>query len=193
MNSLKFSLIGFVLLIVTSCIKRPEPRQPIEKKSGSFYLQASVEKNKRRNKEEENYIRKLIDQDSVNEYHHTSSGFWYYYIAQNTDQSPTPEVGDRVQFHYNISDLDLNDILSEKEIGKQIYHIDKSNQELISGIRDGLKLMQVGETVTFLFPSYKAYGYYGYEDYIGPNTPLQCTVTLNSIDKTKPKTDYEEN
>ena len=71
--------------------------------------------------------------------------------------------------------------------------IDQSNQELIAGIRDGLKLMHVGETVKFLFPSYKAYGYYGHEDYIGPNTPLQCTITLNSIDKSKSKNDYEEN
>jgi len=47
-----------------------------------------------------------------------------------------------------------------------------------------LKLMKEGETITFLFPSYKAYGYYGIENKLGTNVPIQCTVTLNSINKT---------
>ena len=56
-------------------------------------------------------------------------------------------------------------------------------QDLISGIRDGVKLMKKGEIVTFLFPSYKAYGYYGITDKLGTNIPVQCTVTLNNINK----------
>lgn len=41
--------------------------------------------------------------------------------------------------------------------------------------------MKTGETVTFLFPSQKAYGYYGDDNKIGRNTPLICEVTVNSI------------
>ena len=44
--------------------------------------------------------------------------------------------------------------------------------------------MKEGEIITFLFPSYKAYGYYGIENKLGTNIPIQCTVTLNSINKT---------
>ena len=47
--------------------------------------------------------------------------------------------------------------------------------------RDGLKLMKEGETITFLFPSYKAFGYYGINNKLGTNVPVQCTVTLNTI------------
>ena len=54
-------------------------------------------------------------------------------------------------------------------------------EELFTGLREGLKLMKPGETVTFLFPSQKAYGYYGDEDKIGINTPLICEVTVNTI------------
>jgi FKBP-type peptidyl-prolyl cis-trans isomerase len=54
-------------------------------------------------------------------------------------------------------------------------------QELFTGLREGLKLMQAGETVTFLFPSQKAYGYYGDENRIGTNVPLICEVTVHSI------------
>lgn len=184
------SLCGLALLV--SCVQQPEPRRPIEQKSGSF-LNKSIEKNKILNKQEEAFIENIIQLDSLNEYHRSSTGFWYYYIAKNTTSTEVPEFGDRVSFQYSLADIHGNEILSEEAIGKQVYMIDQSNQELIAGIRDGLKLMHVGETVKFLFPSYKAYGYYGHEDYIGPNTPLQCTITLNSIDKSKSKNDYEEN
>jgi hypothetical protein len=44
--------------------------------------------------------------------------------------------------------------------------------------------MKEGETVTFLLPSYKAYGYYGIENKLGTNIPVQSRVTLKTIDKT---------
>ena len=76
-------------------------------------------------------------------------------------------------------------MLSEEENGLQVYKVDQSNQDLISGIRDGVKLMKPGETVTFLFPSYKAYGYYGIQNKLGANTPVQSTITLKSIEQTQ--------
>lgn len=186
-------IVGFLCCgILASCAQQTEPRRPVEQKSGSF-LKHSIEKNKALNKEEEAFIKEIIEKDSLNEYHLSNSGFWYTYITKNPTATEVPEYSDRVSFEYNLSDIVGNEILSKEAIGKQVYLIDQSNQDLISGIREGLKLMHVGETVRFLFPSYKAYGYYGYEEYIGPNTPLQSTVTLNSIDKSKPKTDYEEN
>lgn len=184
------SLCGLALLV--SCVQQPEPRRPIEQKSGSF-LNKSIEKNKALNKQEETFIEQIIQLDSLNDYHRSNSGFWYYYVTKDTTNKVVPEFGDRVNFQYSLADIHGNEILSEEALGEQVYMIDQSNHELISGIRDGLKLMHAGETVTFLFPSYKAYGYYGHGDYIGPNTPLQCTLTLNTIDKSKPKIDYEEN
>ena len=61
----------------------------------------------------------------------------------------------------------------------QNYAMDQ--QELFTGLREGLKLMKAGETVTFLFPSQKAFGYYGDNNKIGTNVPLKCEVTINSI------------
>ena len=54
-------------------------------------------------------------------------------------------------------------------------------EEIFTGLREGLKLMKTGETVTFLFPSQKAYGYYGDQNKIGVNVPLMCEVTIHSI------------
>jgi len=56
-------------------------------------------------------------------------------------------------------------------------------EELISGLREGLKIMKEGETVTFIFPSYKAYGYYGDLEKIGVNMPIISTVTVLNIEQ----------
>jgi len=58
-------------------------------------------------------------------------------------------------------------------------------EELFSGLREGLKLMKTGETITFLFPSQKAFGYYGDDNKIGINMPIVCEVTVNLITKNK--------
>jgi FKBP-type peptidyl-prolyl cis-trans isomerase len=79
-----------------------------------------------------------------------------------------------------------NGIMSTEEVGDQVYKIDQSNQDLISGFREGLKLMKEGETITVLLPSHKAYGYYGFEDKIGSNVSIRATINLNKI---KTKTD----
>jgi FKBP-type peptidyl-prolyl cis-trans isomerase len=54
-------------------------------------------------------------------------------------------------------------------------------QELFTGLREGLKLMKPGDDITFIFPSQKAYGYYGDDNKIGTNVPLICKVKLNTI------------
>ena len=59
------------------------------------------------------------------------------------------------------------------------YVMDK--EELFTGLTRRLKLMKPTETVTFIFPSQKAFGYYGDENKIGTNIPLICEVTLNTI------------
>jgi gliding motility-associated peptidyl-prolyl isomerase len=70
-------------------------------------------------------------------------------------------------------------IYSKEALKTQNYAMDR--EELFTGLREGLKLLKTGETATFLFPSQKAYGYYGDEHKIGSNTPIICEVTINSI------------
>ncbi|WP_313114679.1 gliding motility-associated peptidyl-prolyl isomerase GldI [Aequorivita sediminis] len=167
--------------LITSC-KSPEARKPIQSQSGTF-IKESAERNKKLYEEEKDYIEKIIAKDSTHNYITSESGFWYFYNKRDTSSSDMPDPGDIVKFTYDIKDLNGSMILSEKDNGLQQYKVDQSNQELISGVRDGIKLMKEGETVTFLFPSYKAYGYYGIEQKLGTNIPVQSTVTLHSIEQ----------
>ena len=165
--------------LITSCSGQ-EARRPLQKQSGSFYKE-SAERNKAIYNQEKDFIEKLIAKDSTRTYFSSENGFWYYYNKRDTVQSIFPKMGDVVSFNYNIKDLSGNTILSEKENGLQQYKVDQTNQELITGVREGIKLMKEGEKVTFLFPSYQAYGYYGIEEKLGTNIPVQSTITLISI------------
>lgn len=167
---------------VLSC-KSPEARRPVQAASGSF-IKESAERNKKIYENEKAAIQDIIDADSAHTYLASDSGFWYYYnTKQDSIAAVMPEFGDVISFTYNVKDLNGTTILSEEENGLQHYKVDQTNQDLISGIRDGVKLMKVGETVTFLFPSYKAYGYYGIENKLGTNIPVQSKITLKSIEQ----------
>ncbi len=179
LNKLLYSV--FFLALLFSC-KSPEARKPVQSHSGTF-IQESAERNKKIYDEEKSFIEKIMDQDSTTTYLASENGFWYYYNKQDTTSTVLPTMGDIVKFTYDIKDFNGNLILSEKENGLQQYKVDQSNQDLISGIREGIKLMREGETVTFLFPSYKAYGYYGIEEKLGTNIPVQSTITLHSLEQ----------
>ena len=171
-------LIITLLLIAIGC-KSPEARRPISIKSGSF-IDASVERNKKLNAKEEAIIKKFMQQRKDNNYIASGNGFWYFYnFKQETDSLKTPNFGDIVNYNYSLKSFNGETIYTTEELKTRTYAIDK--EELFSGLREGLKLMKTGETITFLFPSQKAYGYYGDENKIGSNTPIICKVTLNSI------------
>ncbi|PZW40691.1 gliding motility-associated peptidyl-prolyl isomerase [Mesonia algae] len=177
-NMGKNNLYVFLVLLCAFACKTPEARKPVASKSGSF-IQESVKRNKKLVAQEEKIISDIIKTDTTNNYISSSNGFWYYYQDQNIEDTLTPHFGDLVEFEYNISTLEGNPIYTKQEIGKREYVIDKEN--VFNGLRQGLKLMKVGETVTFLFPSHKAFGYYGDLDKIGRNVPIRSTITLNSI------------
>lgn len=166
-------LIGFF----TAC-KVPDARRPVSQRSGS-HIDESVERNRKIVAEEEKIIQEIIAEDSTNQYISSPNGFWYYYHNKDTSSTRTPQFGELVEFDYSMQTLDGTSIYTEEELPRRTYRMDQ--EELFTGLREGLKLMHEGETVTFLFPSHKAYGYYGDKDRIGRNLPVRSTVTLYSI------------
>lgn len=176
------SIIVSLLLILTVSCDGQEPRRPIKKHSGSFIKESAI-KNKEIYDEERKFLENLIAKDSTHHYISSNHGFWYYYKVKDTAHSKSPQVGDYVRFSYDIRNIKDELIVAKEENGIQHYKIDQTNQELFSGIREGLKLMKEGEEVTFLFPSYKAFGYYGLADKIGSNIPVISTVRLIAIEE----------
>jgi gliding motility-associated peptidyl-prolyl isomerase len=172
-----------VLLILSSffvnCTNQ-QARKPISQSSGSF-INESIERNKLLIAQEEKTIDKFIKNDSLNQYISSHKGYWYSYNTKVDEATNTPIRGDIAYFDYELKSLDGTIIYSKAELKPQTYYVDKEN--VLMGLRDGIKIMKVGEEITFLFPSHIGYGYHGDNDKIGTNEPLLCTVTLNEIKK----------
>lgn len=177
------SLTLITILLFCFACKTPEARKPISVKTGSF-IDQSVERNKKLNAKEQAQFNQIMSANSSYEYLASENGFWYYYNTKTNEAiAPTPNYGDIVNYSYTLKDLKGNLIYPVDNFKNLNYAMDR--QELFTGLREGLKLMKPGETVTFLFPSQKAYGYYGDENKIGTNIPLIAEVTVNSITKTE--------
>lgn len=169
-----------IILFFASCSNRQEARKPISQSSGSF-IKESIDRNKKLNNKEESIIAAFIKKDSLNNYIASPKGYWYSYNTKIDEATTSPIRGDIAYFDYELKDLEGKIIYTKDQLKPQTYYVDKEN--ILMGLRDGIKIMKKGEEITFLFPSHIAYGYHGDNDKIGTNKPLLCTVKLNDIKK----------
>ena len=176
--------ILFLLLIFSSC-DGPEPRKPVQTKSGSFFKE-SIERSRKLLEAEESKIQDIIKLDSLKHYSHSTSGSWYHYLNVNEESDYTPQSNDLVVFNYDILTLDNDTIYSKEDIGVVTYKVDK--QELFLGLRNAVKSLKVNERATFLFPSSIAFGYHGDENKVGSNIPLKSTIHILQIEKQQDNT-----
>ncbi len=174
----------FLSILILGC-DGPEPRRPIQTKSGSFF-KASIERSRKLLEAEESKIQEIIALDSLKHYSHSNSGSWYHYLTVNEESDYTPKTDDLVAFNYDILTLDNDTIYSQEEIGVVTYKVDK--QELFLGLRDAVKMLKENERATFLFPSSIAFGYHGDENKIGSNVPIKSTITILKIEKQEDNT-----
>jgi gliding motility-associated peptidyl-prolyl isomerase len=109
----------------------------------------------------------------------SSNGFWYTYINKIEEDLPTPIKGDEVVLEYNITALNDTIIYSKEALGIKNYRV--GEEDFISGLQKGIKLMKIGETITFVIPSYSAFGITGDNNKIGINQSIKSTVKLINI------------
>ncbi|WP_222984619.1 gliding motility-associated peptidyl-prolyl isomerase GldI [Flagellimonas meishanensis] len=174
---MRIPLILFLGLLFWQC-GGPEPRKPVEVKSGSFFKE-SVERSKALLAHEEQMIKEIMANDSVNEYLTSPNGFWYYMESINDTATYTPKPKDQILFSYNLMTLGNDTIYTAEAIGPTSYVVDK--EQLFPGLQKAVKLLKINEKATFLFPSLQAYGYQGDGNAIGPKTPVKSSVELHTI------------
>jgi len=174
----------FLTLLLTSC-QEPQPRRPLEVRSGSF-LKESAERNKRLLEQETTLMQELAQKDSLHTYQSSASGFLYAYEKRVQEAGGLAAAGDLVTMTYDIRTWNEDTLYHREEIGIRKYLVDK--EDLFPGMRYSVKLLKEGESATFLYPSSLGYGYHGDDDRIGPNTPLKCTLEIFKIE---PETEIE--
>ena len=170
-----FFIIAFTFL---ACCSQQKARKPISHSEGSF-MKESAERNKKIVAAEEKVIDSIIKSDASTKYFSSKKGYWYTYISRNETDTISPKKGDIAYFDYDVKDIKGNVIYSKEEVKPQIYAVDKQN--IMTGLRDGIKFMHKNETVKFLFTSNNGYGYHGDNNKIETNESLICTVTLNNF------------
>lgn len=187
MKMKKIVLLQMFLLaaVLAGCSQQQQARRPVSHSSGSF-MKESIERNKKLVAGEEMQIDSIIKSNPHIKYIASDKGYWYHYEIENSTDTIRPKRGDVAFFDYEVKDIKGNLIYSQTELRPQVYYVDKEN--IMMGLRDGIKLMNEGEKVTFLFPSHMGFGYHGDNKKIGTNQPLICTVTLNDI---KPESEVE--
>jgi len=178
MKNLLKTIILFVVIITFASCKQQQARMPVSRSSGTF-MKESAARNKKLIAGEEGKIDSIIKSNPKTKYLASKKGYWYYYVTRNERDTLRPKKGDVAEFDYEIMDLKGNVVYSDVELRPQTYVVDKQN--IMMGLRDGIKLMRKNEKVTFLFPSHMAYGYRGDTKRIQSNQPLIVTVTLNDF------------
>ena len=178
MRKFIYTLAITILFVISSCQKSQVARKPISQSSGSF-MKESVDRNKKLIAGEEEEIARVIRQNKKIKFIASSKGYWYAYATVNPKDSLTPKKGDVALFDYEVKDLKGRIIYSKNELGPQTYFVDKQN--IMAGLREGIKLMHRKEKINFLFTSHIAYGYHGDNNKIGTNKPLLCIVTLRDF------------
>lgn len=173
-----FALLSIAIFTI-SCSQKQAARKPVSHSSGTF-MKESIERNKKLFADEEAVIEDLIKKDTANEYIASTKGYWYTYNTKVEDKNPYPKKGDIVYFTYDVKNLQKATIYTSEELKPQRYYVDKEN--IMTGLRNGIKHMKKGESITFYFPSHMGYGYLGDKNKIEKNEPLICTVTVNDIE-----------
>nr|BFF38269.1 gliding motility-associated peptidyl-prolyl isomerase GldI [Tenacibaculum mesophilum] len=170
----KIILFVFTAILIVSC-KEPQARRPKQHGTTNFYKEV-LKENKKLNALEKKRLEEWVAKDTLKEYKISPNGFWYTYITKDTLNSSSPKFEDLVMLSYNIVSLN-GDVLYETK--ERSYKVDK--EDFIPALQDGIKLMKKGETITFVIPSYRAFGVTGDGNKIAVNQPIQSTVTLIDI------------
>ena len=169
--------ILLVLLLVYSC-KEPEARRPKKHSVTNFHKEV-IAQYKKLNALEKDRIEYIISKDTIYKYKPSMNGFWYAYISKDSiGVNLSPKEGDLVTLEYDIATISNTLVYAKKEIS---YKVDK--QDFIPGLQEGIKLMKEGEKISFIIPSYRAYGIVGDGNKVKINQPIKSTLKLIKIIK----------
>ncbi len=174
-----FKVFVFLMISTLFSCSENQARRPKKQGTTNFYKEV-IAKNKKLNALEKKRLEKWISKDTLTKYEVSKSGFWYTYLVKdsinNPVKNPKPTPENTVVFSFDISDINGNIIYQKEE---RSYKIDK--EDFIPALQDGIKLMKKGEIVTFVIPSYRAFGVVGDGNKITVNQPIKSTVALLEI------------
>jgi FKBP-type peptidyl-prolyl cis-trans isomerase len=122
-------------------------------------------------------IKGWLDEMTRNKYNIDTTSTGLFYIVETAGTGRTVQEGDTVTVQYMGMFLDGTIFDSSASV---TYIHKATGQRRIQGWEEGMEVLNKGEVATFLIPSAKAYGAYGYS-FIPPYTPLLFTIGIINI------------
>lgn len=143
-------------------------------------MEFSQDRNKQILKEDVELIQNYVD-SSDRKFTKTSHGFW---ISNSGQTSPTmAKTGDIIKYEFAVSDFNDQVVYTKNDHGLQDVMLGKS--DIPRGLQMGLQMIEKGDSATFLFPSFLAFGGFGDQNKIKGNEPLIFNVYIKDIVKKK--------
>ncbi|MGY5351263.1 FKBP-type peptidyl-prolyl cis-trans isomerase [Wenyingzhuangia sp. IMCC45533] len=171
---MKYKWLFLIVVVLVSC-REPVARKPVNKKLESR-KDYTVAYHKTLNKFQEDKIQAYVQRDSLVSYQNSSYGFVYAFLKASDKSSKKVANGDEVTYLKTVYSLEDQLIYEEQKV---TTIVGKSNE--VTGIDEGLKLMEEDEEIKFIFTSFVAHGFYGDRNKIGRNMPIIVKIKLLKI------------
>ena len=151
---------------------------PVSYKNDDF-MQRSQERGKILLKEEIQWFNEYKTNHNEYTFKQTESGIWI--TNDGLKSETTANVGNYVNFTYQVYDINDQVIYSYDQIGEQKIILGKA--KLPRGIHSAIQLIEPSQKARVLLPSFLAYGGVGDDDKIEPNQPIIVDIIVNDVKK----------
>lgn len=168
-------LQNIILVIIAWAGCNPEnrstdPANPVEVK------ESIIKENREFVKEEDERIDKYIKRHKLDMIK-TSTGLRYQVYKKGEGEQA--KTGQWARVNYTVKLLDGTEVYSTGEKGPESFLIGQDNVE--SGLHEGITYMHVGDKARFILPSHLAHGLTGDQDKIPPRSTIIYDVELLSL------------
>jgi FKBP-type peptidyl-prolyl cis-trans isomerase len=172
-RSLSYGVLFMLFMVLTACEhKAPENKS----KNPKEYEEPLMEANKRVVRTEAQHIEDYLRRYKWNM---TETGSGLYYMIYEEGHGMLPRKGMMAEVSYEIKVITGDVVYSSEEEGLLSFVI--GNGEVISGLEEGILLLNVGDKAKFIIPSHLAYGLVGDGKRIPAKTTLIYDIELVSI------------
>ena len=164
MFKIKYTVALLFLFVVLLSCNRQKPQLPANKGSVTDTSAVSLLTINQNLAKKEDVIIKKIALQNDKSFKRNELGFWYN--IDHTGKGSAIKDSTICKLSYRLSTL------NGKELQNEIKQVVVGKKQVATGLEEGLKLMERGDSATFIIPWYLAYGMKGNEPLIPPYTSL---------------------
>lgn len=175
---MKISIFLALFLVFFSCKEQPV-RRPIEASASVTVYAARAMEREAIQQQEVSEVEYYIAQDTTVTYRKSLKGFWHTSCGVAKEEQPSLKNGDQIEVAFESKKLNHQVLAAKEALDTISFTLGKDT--FIPVIENVIKLMKIGETRTFVLPSYLSLGILTDKYDIEKNKSIIITVTLINI------------